>query len=347
MPISATRDALEAELLGFCWEQWSQLGAPLSVTRSPSPWAIDPEALLIFTWEVARTDQRLFDASLDWLVSNGQLLSTRRLQRLAVDPDDKALCGAALDWVTANAGGRAAQRPVPPAGSRPLFLDRFPTRTSDPSFAAHGWLRPAVDVMVGNSRRPDLSLPVNFTFQLRELMGVGTRAEVIRLLLGQPDAPTAGELEAAAGYTKRNISDVLNALARSGTVHALAGGHEVRFHIDRVHWQAFLLRDSLPVYIPWVPLLLALRRVLRWLRDTPADADSYALGASARDLLEGVRPQLSAARIRLPGRTTSDAALDDLDATLTAIGQSLGSGWQFGTGLEAAAEGIPGPSERG
>lgn len=344
MPISATRDALEAELLGFCWEQWSQLGAPLSVTPSPSPWAVDPEALLIFTWEVARADERLFDATLDWLVSNGQLLSTRRLQRLAVDPDDKALCAAALDWLTANAGGRAAHEPVKPNGLRPLFLNGFKTRTSDQSFAAHGWQRPPVDLMLGNSRRPDLALPVNFTFQLRELMGVGTRAEVIRLLLGQSDAPTAGELTAAAGYTKRNVSDVLNALARSGTIHQLAGGHEIRFHIDRDHWQAFLLRNFLPVYIPWVPLLLALRRILRWLRATLTDTDRYALGASARDLLEAVRPQLSAARLRLPGRSTSDAAFDDLDAALAVIGQSLGSEWQFGTSPEAAAGSAP--SER-
>lgn len=346
MPISATRDALEEQLLGFCWEQWSQLGAPLSPSPPPSGWAIDPEALLIFTWEVARADQRLFDATLDWLVSNGQLLSTRRLQRLAVDPDDKTLCAAALDWLTTNTGGRTAHTPVQPDGLRRLFLDRFPTRTPDPSFAAHGWQRPAVDPMLGNARRPDLSLPVNFTFQLRELVGVGTRAEVIRLLLGQPDAPTAGELEAAAGYTKRNVSDVLNALARSGTIHPLAGGHEIRFHIDREHWQAFLLRDSLPIYIPWVPLLLALRRILRWLRDTPTNADGYALDASARDLLERVRPQLSAARLPLPGRTTSDTAIDDLDAAIGAIGQALGSEWQFGAGLEAAARGTPGPSER-
>jgi hypothetical protein len=347
MPISEIRDALEERVLGFCWEQWSQLGAPLSLAPSPSPWAIDPEALLIFTWEVARADQRLFDATLDWLVSNGQLLSTRRLQRLAIDADDKALCAAALDWLTANTGGQPAHTPVQPDGLRPLFLDGFPTRTPDLSFAAHGWLRPAVDLMLGNSRRPDLSLPVNFTFQLRELMGVGTRAEVIRLLLGQPDAPTAGELGVAAGYTKRNVSDVLNALARSGTIHALTGGHEIRFHIDRDHWQAFLLRDSLPVYIPWVPLLLALRRMLRWLRDAPTDADSYALGASARDLLEGVRPQLSAARLRLPGGTTSATALDDLDGTLGTIWQSLGSERHPGEGLEAAAGGSPAPSERG
>lgn len=347
MPISALRDTLEEELVRFCWEQWSQLGAPLSVAPPPSPWAIDPEALLIFTWEVARSDQRLFDATLDWLVSNGHLLSTRRLQRLAIDPDDKTLCAAALDWLGTNLQRRARDTPAQTGGLQPLFLDGFPTRHPDPSYAEHGWLRPRVDLMLGNSRRPDLSLPVNFAFQLRELLGVGTRAEVIRLLLGEPDTPAAGELAAAAGYTKRNVSDVLNALARSGTVQALLGGHEVRFHIDRGHWQAFLLRDSLPDHVPWVPLLLALRRILLWLREAPTEPDSYALSGSARDLLERVRPQLSASLIPLPKRATADTALEDLEAAIGAIGEALGSAWRLSERLEAVAGPTPTSYERG
>lgn len=331
MPISETRSSLEELLLAFCWEQWAQFGAPLSVAPSPSPWAVDPEALLIFTWEVARADQRLFDATLDWMVSNGHLLSTRRLQRLAVDPDDETLCAAALDWLEENLRRREPRPSASPDGLRPLFLDGFPTRHPDPSYAAHGWLRPTVDLMLGNSRRPDVSLPANFAFQLRELFGVGTRAEVIRLLLGQGDTPTAGELAPAAGYTKRNVSDVLNALDRSGLVAALLGGHEVRFYIDRKHWQAFLQRDPLPDHAPWVPLLLTLRRILRWLRDPPAGIDDYALESSARDLLEHVRPQLSAALIPLHRRSTSDTAIEDLNATVARIGVLLDADWRLPT----------------
>lgn len=61
------------------------------------PWAIDPEALLLFTLEIGRDDPRLFDEVLDWLVVNERLVSVRRLRNLARDEADKALVGAGTD----------------------------------------------------------------------------------------------------------------------------------------------------------------------------------------------------------------------------------------------------------
>ncbi len=43
---------------------------------------MDPEALLLFTIEVARLDPRPFDETLDWLATNGTLLSLTRLRHL-------------------------------------------------------------------------------------------------------------------------------------------------------------------------------------------------------------------------------------------------------------------------
>lgn len=81
MLISATRERLEAGLLSFVWDEWSQMGL-LSEARRLSPWAQDPEALLLLTLEVARADPRLFDEVLDWLVRNEHLVSVRRLRTL-------------------------------------------------------------------------------------------------------------------------------------------------------------------------------------------------------------------------------------------------------------------------
>ena len=58
MSISATREHLEQELLAFAWKEWSQLGI-LAAPESQSGWAQDIEALLLFTFEVARADPRL------------------------------------------------------------------------------------------------------------------------------------------------------------------------------------------------------------------------------------------------------------------------------------------------
>ena len=63
------------------WGEWSQMG--LSGRRGASDkQAMDPEALLLFTIEVARLDPRPFDETLDWLATNGTLLSLTRLRHL-------------------------------------------------------------------------------------------------------------------------------------------------------------------------------------------------------------------------------------------------------------------------
>src|SRR4051812_17635051 len=78
MSISATRERLEQELLAFAWTEWSQLGI-LAPPEPQSGWAQDIEALLLFTFEIARADPRLFDEVLDWLVTNEHFISVRRL----------------------------------------------------------------------------------------------------------------------------------------------------------------------------------------------------------------------------------------------------------------------------
>ena len=98
MLISELRDKVRREFLEFAWRQWAQVGLSANVTGFDR-WAIDPEALILFTIEVARRDPRLFDEMLDWLVSNRRLLSMQRLRNLAgrfpVDPD---LVRAVLAW---------------------------------------------------------------------------------------------------------------------------------------------------------------------------------------------------------------------------------------------------------
>src|SRR5215475_922020 len=90
MLISELRDRVRRGLLEFAWRQWAQAGLSTNVTGFDR-WAIDPEALILFTIEVARGDPRLFDELLDWLVTNRRLLSMQRLRNLAVrfpvDPD--------------------------------------------------------------------------------------------------------------------------------------------------------------------------------------------------------------------------------------------------------------------
>src|SRR5687767_10000042 len=157
----------------------------LADVRRQSPWVADPEAHFLFTLQVGRDDPRLFDETLDWLAANSELVSAQRLRNMAGSPDDARLAEAAIAWVSRQ-GGRSRgfvpkPQPVPPVPEPLFYGSRKPAR-EDESFAGFGFLRSPANPS-GKSRRPDVRIPVNFAFRLRDVFGVGSRAEVVRFLL--------------------------------------------------------------------------------------------------------------------------------------------------------------------
>src|ERR1700678_4424603 len=119
---SANKTPFEDTLIRFAWEEWSQMGV-LATSGPPRQWAQDPEALLLFTFEVGRSDPRLFDEVLDWLLTNEQLVSLRRLRSLAVDPEDTALNDAVIAWLgRQHPKARFARAAFPTAGQAPERL---------------------------------------------------------------------------------------------------------------------------------------------------------------------------------------------------------------------------------
>ena len=64
MSISTLRDRVRSELTSFAWDQWAQMGV-FAPSERRDQWAADPEALLLFSFEIGRDDPRLFDEVLD------------------------------------------------------------------------------------------------------------------------------------------------------------------------------------------------------------------------------------------------------------------------------------------
>ncbi len=158
----------------------------------------------------------------------------------------------------------------------------------------------------------------NLSFRLRHLLGVGARAEVVRLLYTM-DAfgTTTAKLARSAGYTKRNVHESLSSLEQVGAIAALHGGYELRYWIDRKRWSAFLDVRQPIEDVDWVPLLLSMRRALRWYRSIcDAELSDYLVSSSARDLLERIRPDLEEAGVDVPRRGRAITALDDLGAVV-------------------------------
>jgi len=300
--ISTLSHRLSEQLVAFAWDEWAQMGL-FATPHRRSTWAQDPEALIVFTLEVARADARLFDELMDWLLVNESLLSVRRLRAMCIDETDRALVAAALGWL-------ARQRPRARLGNRgpsadaatlqPLFRSGGPVPEPDEDFAAAGWTRPPL-IPSHKSSQPDPIAPINLAFRLRQILGVGVRAEAVRVLL-TTDAPwvNAQTLGRSTGYAKRNVHEALTGLSKAGVVSAFTVAGEQRYKADRPAWAALL--DSSPEELPsdrdWPQLLGVLRRILRWSSQPElATMSDYLLASSARDLLETIHPDLAFAGI--------------------------------------------------
>jgi hypothetical protein len=317
MPISDLRTRLRDGLLDFAWDEWGQMGV-LSTPNRSSPWAQDPEALLVFTLEVGRRDPRLFDEVLDWLVVNEPLVSLRRLRRMSTSPDDGRLVDATLSWLAQYRPRSQARRPH---GSRsahkdlePLYVGLgAPVSNPDEAFSAFGLLRP-VREPTGKATAPDVRAPINFAFRLRLLLGVSARAEVVRFLL-TADAPrfSAQVVTRSAGYAKRNVQEALTSLEQAGVLAVVRAGAEQWYTVDRARW-ASLLGDDLPRHRDWPQLLVGLRELLRWLdRPELEETSDYLQASQARDLLERVQADFHYAGVPVSAGGTAAEARDELD----------------------------------
>lgn len=290
MLLSELRDEFQEHLAAFLWSQWGQMGVAANTDRRDT-WAADPEALLLLTFEVGRGEPRLLEEVLDWLVVNERLVSVQRLRNFAEDEDDQALVEAVLGWLGQN---RQRQRLQAKGGverePRPFFRNsRLQTIDPDPAFLAQGFLKPGTE-RSGKSQGPDLSLPINFAFRLRLVLGIGVRAEVAGALL-TVGGPWINALALAdyAGYAKRNVQEAIAAFAADGLVRSWTVGNENRYKALNSRWAGFLDLEEFPSHRDWRRLFHIYRRVLRWLIDPANEGLSdYMLLSQARTLYEEV-----------------------------------------------------------
>jgi hypothetical protein len=302
--ISEIREEVSQGLLDFAWRQWAQVGVSATVGGADQ-WAVDPEALILFTIGIARRDPRLFDEMLDWMALNQELLSAQRLRNLAIKfPLPAGLVAAVMAWtrqtvpmsvLVSDQGGPVQER-------EPVFSPDVLAFVSqqDPVFAQHGFIRPPA-ARTGKSHEPNPALPVNLSFRLRHLFGPGGRSEAMRTLLTWPD----GSLDAAriadeAGFAKRNISDVLTSLAASGVIKATWAGNERRFTAYRERWTLLLdpAKLGMPSFVSWVHLLPAALQITKWLDEKAGTAESeYFIASQARTLMNRLTRDLEAAGV--------------------------------------------------
>jgi hypothetical protein len=303
----------------------------LTTPTRVSPWAQDPEALIVFTLEIARREPRLFDEVLDWMLANETLFSVRRLRAMCIDQTDRRLAAATIGWL-ARQGPRARLKPhrddeAPgPPDLEPLFYGGGPFGEPDPDFAAAGLLR-SVLLPSGKSVAPDLETPINFAFRMRAILGVSIRAEVVRVMLtSRPSPATAQMLARSVGYSKRNVHDALSGLASAQVLTSFTIDGEQRYAINYDIWAGLLQRDpiSLPVHRDWPQLLGTLRLILRWRAEQgQLRASEYMRQSGARQLLARISRDMAFARIEVHQKIKAEQAPAEIDLVLDSILQRL------------------------
>ncbi|HLK00287.1 MAG TPA: hypothetical protein VKU39_10325 [Streptosporangiaceae bacterium] len=313
MQISEIRDSVGQGLLDFAWRQWAQIGVSATV-KGTDRWAVDPEALILFTIGIARCDPRLFDEMLDWMAFNHELLSTQRLRNLAGRfPLPSGLVAAVTAWTrqTEPAELTVSDQAGLVQGREPVFSPDVLAFVSkpDPTFARHGFIRPLA-ARTGKSHEPDSTLPINMAFRLRHLFGPGGRSETMRVLLTYPRGPLdTARIAGEAGFAKRNISDVLTSLTASGVIKAAWAGNERHFTAYRERWALLLdLADpaDMPSFVSWVHLLPAALQIITWLDEKTGTAESeYLIASQARSLINRLTRDLEAADIDIPHRQSA------------------------------------------
>lgn len=299
MRADALSDELVGELAGFVADQWAQLGVSFARPESAQQRAADPEALLLFTLHLGRHEPRLFDETLDWLALNESLVSVHRLRSLSLQPNDRSLVDASLDWAAAQQR-RARDRPADVVDGdtlEPLFawLDA-PAGEPDPHFARHGWARPGLSRSEKSQRVP-LHAPTAFAFRLRRLLGIGVRAEIVRVLLTIRAPRVSSKVIAdSASFAQRNVRDGLTQLHDAGVLTVVEVADDRQYAINPDHWAALLGLDhprDIPLHYDWIRAFRALTEILRWLDEPGLDQLSeYMRASQARTLLDTIAADL-------------------------------------------------------
>jgi hypothetical protein len=232
--LKSFRTEFSQTVLNSLWSAWSQVGVMGGSAPSP-PRIVDPEPLLLLTWECARQDARAFDEVLDWLVQKGRWINVVRLSTLLAEDDvcSPTIAGAVAAFMAERdktpKWRNLAQRCKPKSSVAPEILFQrqgeplAPTEWDpDGIFPRHGWQRSSFQLR-GQSQPLPSWTPASLVLKCRAFFGVSIRADVFAYLVARGPA-TASGLARELDYSQRRVQDTLVDLQLAGQFQARFGG---------------------------------------------------------------------------------------------------------------------------
>lgn len=259
-------------VLDILWSQWSAVGTYTNVPPFGTA-VIDPEALICATMWFGRYSPRLFDEAMDWLSVNDALISLDRLKSIArvFSGDTRATLGAALDYLWKVEGktkfrGKSLRWEKERPKKREALFRSWPEKgepahgKGDEVFLEWGFDRGRVELR-GMSSAPPLGNTANLRFVLRDLFGLGVRAEVATylILVGRGNSSKVAK---AVTQNQRAVYAVLDDFARGGFAHKREAGRETVFAVDTRRWSRFIELKENAKFIQWANAFSALQEIL-------------------------------------------------------------------------------------
>jgi hypothetical protein len=193
------RDRFVEASVSLAWSLWGELGAS-TWERRHQGWAIELEPLIAFTAWLAEHDRRLLREAVDWCTANAAFVSLSQYRHVIAAPL----------WDDGEAFARLS------ATMTSLTGRRWPGSEAEPRYEV---------ALSGKSRLRELSVPSLLQLRLRALFGVGTRAELVRLMVLNPSQEwSVAQLGERIAYTQRQAATDLEMLVKAGLVQRTSGG---------------------------------------------------------------------------------------------------------------------------
>jgi hypothetical protein len=266
MQTVSSKGRLREFALDISWSLWTELGLS-GWERRHQLEGVDLEPLILFSAWLGRHDHRLRDEGLDWCLANTRFVSATRLRGLLKRADDEVV--ERFGDYSATVASKAPSANWPGEGKPWRFV---PSRKSSV---------------------PDVTRAALLQLRLRALFGVGSRAELIRLLLiDMPRGWSAGELASETGYAKVNVAATLDSLALAGVVRIEKSGTQFRYRLARAA-QLIALAGPVPRFQPdWSARFSVMVNLLRWELEHPTGR-SLVRAANLVQLLRQIEKPLA------------------------------------------------------
>lgn len=305
-------------VLNFLWSAWSQVGV-MGGSAPSHPLMVDPEPMLLTTWEFARQDARTFDEVLDWLAHNGRWINVVRLTTLL---DKDQICSPTIAGAVAAFLAEADKtpkwrklaqqcRPKSGVGGEILFQHHgkplAPVKgQTDKTFLDYGWRRSPLQLR-GQSQQLPTWTPSCLVLKCRALFGVNIRADVFACLVARGPA-TASGLARELGYSQRRVQDTLVDLQLAGQLQTRLDGNRREYSIESSKgWQ--LLFESMRERATWFNWRAYGRAMSTIWKAAVAirveDLTEYLFESEMAKAITVAQPDLTAAGLALSGPLTT------------------------------------------